>query len=96
MADLKEHVCIKFFLFSRKQQHKLSQCFARLLKKKLRARLGFTNGFLGSNVVACHLKTNHDMGLLQQAEPTKIFKKFADECKTSSKFLTETISAETS
>jgi len=37
----------------------------------------FTNGFLGSNVVTCHLKTNRDLGVLQQAEPTKKFKKFA-------------------
>jgi len=31
--------------------------------------------FLGSNVVTCHLKTNRDLGVLQQAEPTKTLKK---------------------
>ena len=34
--------------------------------------------FLGSNVVTCHLKTNRDLGILQQAEPTKTLKKIRD------------------
>ena len=34
--------------------------------------------FLGSNVVTCHLKINRDLGVLQQAEPTKTFKKIRD------------------
>ena len=63
-----------FFLLG-KQQPKPSQCFERLLKKKLWATQGFTNGFRGSDVVTCHLKTNRDLGFLQQAEPTKTFKK---------------------
>jgi len=63
-----------FVSFWGKQQQKLSQCFERLLKKKLRTRQGFTNGFLGSNVVTCHLKTNRDLGVLQQAQPTKTLK----------------------
>jgi len=67
-----------FFSFCGKQQQKLSQCFERLSKKKLGARQGFTNGFLGSNVVTCHLKTNRDLGVLQQAEPTETFKKIRD------------------
>jgi len=35
------------------------------------------NGFLGSNVVTCHLKTNRDLGVLQQVEPTKTLKNLA-------------------
>ena len=64
-------------LHQEKKHQKQSQCFERLLKKKLWARQGFTNGFLGSNLVTCHLKTNRDLGVLQQAELTKTFKKFA-------------------
>ena len=33
------------------------------------------NGFLGSNMLTCHLKTNRDLGVLQHAEPTKTLKK---------------------
>ena len=51
MADLKERVCIEFCFLLGKTAAELSQCFERLLKKKLWARQGFTNGFLGSNVV---------------------------------------------
>jgi hypothetical protein len=46
-------------------------------KEEALSHQGFTNGFFGSNVVTCHLKTNCDLGVLQQAEPTKILKKFA-------------------
>ena len=66
-----------FVSFWGKQQQKLSQYFERLLKKKLWARQGFMNGFLGSNVVTCHLKTNRDLGVLQQVEPTKTLKNLA-------------------
>ena len=78
MAVLKKQcVCIEFFPFWGKQQQKPSQCFERLLKEKLWARQGFTNDFLSSNMVTCHLKTNRDLVVLQQAEPMKTFKKFA-------------------
>jgi len=66
-----------FVSFWGKQQQKLSRCFERLLKKKRFARQGFTNGLIGSNVVTCHLKTNRNVGVLQQAEPTETLKKFA-------------------
>ena len=46
-------------------------------KEEALSRKGFTNVFLGSNVVTCHLKTSRDLGILQQAEPTKTLKKFA-------------------
>ena len=68
----------RFVSFWEKQQQKLSQCFERFLKKKLWARQGFTSGLLGSNVVTYNLKTNRDLGVLQQAEPTKILKRNRD------------------
>ena len=76
---LKRTTCLHHFFsfWWKQQQKKLSQCFERLLKKKLWARQGFTIGFLGSNVVTYQLKTNRNLGVLQQAERTKTFKKFA-------------------
>jgi len=71
MAELKERrVYIEFCFLLGKTAAETVTMLREAFKETL-SQQGFTNGFLGSNVVTCHLKTNRDLGVLQQAEPTK-------------------------
>jgi len=78
MTDLKEQCVLYQVLFPFGENAAETVTMLReAFKEEALSQQGFTNGFLSSNVVTCHLKTNCDLGVLRQAEPTKTFKKFA-------------------
>ena len=79
MADLKEQrFCIKFFFLLGKTAAETVTMLQEAFKKEALDQAGVYEWFsLGSNMVTCHLKTNRDLGVLQQAERTKTLKKFA-------------------
>ena len=78
MADLKEQrASIRFCFLLGKTAAETATMLREAFEEEALSQAGFTNGFLGSNVVTCLLKTNRDLGIFRQAEPTKTFKKFA-------------------
>jgi len=79
MVDLKEQRdCIKFyFLLGKTAAETVTMLREAFKEEEALSQARVYEWFLSSNMVTCHLKTNRDLGVLQQAEPTKTFKKFA-------------------
>ena len=77
MADIKECVCIVFFFLLGKTAAETVTMLREAFKEEALSQARVYEWVSWFKLVTCHLKTNRDLGVLQQAEPMKTFKKFA-------------------
>ena len=77
MADLKERVRIKFCFLLGKAAAETVTMFQEAFKEEALSQGRVYEWFSQFKLGDMSLETNHDLGVLQQAERTKTFKKFA-------------------